>query len=139
MKTCVYLPRVEPLFPLVLWHSCSQAQLAFNAKRSGGSSSARPPGRGVSHRANSYSYENLYNIVIFRFMKFAYVAQAHLLPSPCGFFFVFRCRISFLLVSSLFCQWLLCSCDFGVFVKRGELQSFYSTILPPRKILHICF
>ena len=39
MKAYVPPPRVESLFALVLWSSCAQALLAFNAKCSGGSSS----------------------------------------------------------------------------------------------------
>ena len=39
MKPCVHPPRVESVFPPVLWSSCTQAPLAFKAKCSGGSSS----------------------------------------------------------------------------------------------------
>ena len=42
-----------------------------------------------------------------------------LFPSHFGFFFVFGYRLSFLVGSSLFCQWLFRSCDFGVFMKGG--------------------
>ena len=38
-RPCVYSPRVESLFPPVLWSSCDQVLLAFKAKCSGGSSS----------------------------------------------------------------------------------------------------
>ena len=39
MKACVHPSRMESLFPTVLWISCAQALLVFNAKYSGGSSS----------------------------------------------------------------------------------------------------
>ena len=38
MKPCVCPPRVESLFPLVLWSTCTLASLAFKAKWSGDSS-----------------------------------------------------------------------------------------------------
>ena len=37
VKSCVHPPRMESLFPPVLWSSCTQALLAFKAKCSGGS------------------------------------------------------------------------------------------------------
>ena len=37
MKDCVYLSRIRSLFLPVLWSSCAQVPLAFNAKCSGGS------------------------------------------------------------------------------------------------------
>lgn len=55
-------------------------------------------------------------------MGFAYIMKVLLLPSHCGFFFVFRCRISFSEVSPFFVD--DCSavgCDFGVFMSGGEL------------------
>ena len=39
VKTCVYPPRMEFLFPPVLWSSCIEAPLAFKIKCSVGSSS----------------------------------------------------------------------------------------------------
>ena len=62
-------------------------------------------------------------------MGFDYVAKAFLLPSCCGFF-VSEFEVSFLVSSSLFvngCSAI--SCDFDVFMRGGELKSFYSTIL----------
>ena len=62
---------------------------------------------------------------------FGFLMKAPLLPSHYGFVFVFGCRISFLVGSSLFLL-MVCSavsCDFGVFVRGGELKSFYSAIL----------
>lgn len=52
------------------------------------------------------------------------VSQVHpLLPSRCASFFVFGCRISFLVGSSLFLI-NVCSviCDLGVLVRGGELK-----------------
>ena len=61
-------------------------------------------------------------------MGFAYIMKAPLLPSCCGFF-AFRCNFFFFfVVSSLFCFWFFYSCDFGVFMRGGELKS-YSAIL----------
>ena len=59
---------------------------------------------------------------------FDYVTKESLQQPRCGFFFVFECKISFLVSSSLFsnsCSAV--SCDFGVFVRGGELKS-YSTL-----------
>ena len=64
-------------------------------------------------------------------MGFDFIVIAPLLPSHCGFFFLFGCRVSFLVGSSVFlvdgCSAV--SCDFGVFVRMRELPSFYSAIL----------
>ena len=58
------------------------------------------------------------------------IEKAPLLPSRCGRFFVFGSRISFWLGSSLFSvNSLAVSCDFGVFMRAGELRSFYPFIL----------
>ena len=57
-------------------------------------------------------------------MGFVYIMKAPLLPSCYGFF-----RMSFLLVFSLFVDdYSEVSCDFGVFMSGGELESFYSTV-----------
>ena len=63
-------------------------------------------------------------------MGFDYITNVPLLLSCCGFFLVFGCRISCLVGSSLFVDGCSAvSCDFGVFVRGGELKSFYSAIL----------
>ena len=64
-------------------------------------------------------------------MGFDYIMKAPLLLSHRGFFFVFGCKISFLVGSSLFCQWLFSSCDFGLFMRGGELKSSYFAIFSP--------
>ena len=118
MKTCARPPRVQSLFPPVLWSSCTQAPRAFKAKCSGGSSSwcqtlmlgSLTWGSGLS-----FLCENLCDIIIFQFVGHPpdgyriYVAKAPLLPSLCGFFFVFEYKISFLVDASLFCWWLVSS------------------------------
>ena len=46
------------------------------------------------------------------------VTRAHILPSYCGSFFVFECKISFLVFQSFFivgCS--VVSCDFGIFAR----------------------
>lgn len=55
-------------------------------------------------------------------MGFAYILKVPILPSPCGFFFAFGCRIS---VFGSFQLLVL----IVVFVRGGELKSFYPTIL----------
>ena len=63
-------------------------------------------------------------------MGFDFIAIVPLVPSPCGFFFVFGCRVSFHSFQSVFVDGCSAvSCDFGVYVRRGELTSFYSAIL----------
>ena len=66
-------------------------------------------------------------------MGFDFIAVLPLLLPCCGFFFVFRHRVSFLVGSSVFfvggCSAV--SCTFGASVRRHELMSFYSAILPP--------
>lgn len=60
-------------------------------------------------------------------MWFAYNVKP-LLPSPCGFFFVFGCLILFF--QTFFvnnCSEI--SCNFSFFLREGEVKSFYSTIL----------
>ena len=71
-------------------------------------------------------------------MGFVFIAIMPLLPSHCGFFFVFGCRVSFLVGPVLFVVVVVdgcsaVSCDFGISVRRGQLTSFYSAILqiPP--------
>ena len=61
-------------------------------------------------------------------MGFDYIMSVPLLPSCCDFFFVFGCRISFLVSSSLFYCYSAVSCDFGVLMGGGEHKVFYSAI-----------
>ena len=64
---------------------------------------------------------------------FDIIVIASLLPYYCGFFFVFGCRVSLLVGSSVLFvivvdDCLAVSCDFGVLLRRGEHMSFYSTV-----------
>ena len=53
-----------------------------------------------------------------------------LTPSPCDFFLVSECKISYLVGSSLsFGGCSAVSCDFVILGRGGELRSFYSAIL----------
>ena len=63
-------------------------------------------------------------------MEFDFIAIAPLLLSCCGFFVFFGCKVSFLVgFSNFFVDgFSAVSCDFGVFVRRGGLMSFYSAI-----------
>ena len=78
--------------------------------------------------------KSICTIVIFQFVVCLlgvygvclYQESAPLL-SCCGFL-SFGCRLLFLVVSRLFCLWLFSSCDFGVFMRGGKLESFYSVI-----------
>ena len=140
MKTCVHPSWVEPLFPPNPWSFCTQAPLVFNAKCSRGSSSyCHIPrfgnltwGLGLSHL-----WESLSNIAIFQSMGhplgqygIACMMKVPFLWSHCGVCFVFRGRIYFLVSSSLFCWCLFSiSCNFGVFMKGGELESLCASIL----------
>ena len=81
---------------------------------------------------------HLFSLIIFQFivtclvaMWFDFIMVVPFLPSYCGLFFVFGCRVSFLVGSSIFLvnSWTV-SCDFIVFVRRDEFMSFYSSILP---------
>ena len=59
------------------------------------------------------------------------------LPSRCGLHFVFWSIKSFcfLIASSLFVEgYSAVGCDFIAFIREGELQSFYSTILIPHML-----
>ena len=114
VKTCACPARVESLFPPVLWSSCTQAPLTSKAKCSGGSSSqCQTPRLGSLKWGSELSllWENLCDIIISSLwvahlasMGFDYIVNVLLLPSCCDFFFVFGCRISFLVGSSLFCR-----------------------------------
>ena len=119
MKPCVHPPRVESLFPPVVWSSCTQVPLAFKPKCSEGSSSQCQTPRLESLTWGSdlsLLWENLCDIIIFQLlvshpvgMALDYIMNVPLLLSCCGFFFVFGCGISFLVGSSLFCRWLFSS------------------------------
>ena len=95
----------------------------------------------------SLLWENFCGIIIFQFMNFPhsrygiwfYCFWEPLFPSCCSLFFVFGCRVSFFFFLNrfqCFFGWcLFISCYRGVFIRRGELTSFYSAILSPQKLV----
>ena len=112
MKSCVHPPRVETLFPLVPWCSCTQALLAFNTRCSGRSSQCQIPRHGNLTWGSELTllWENFYNRVCFQSVGcpsggygIVYIMKMPLLPSRCGFFSVFGYRVPFLVVFSIFC------------------------------------
>ena len=109
--------RVEYLFPLVLWCSCTQAPLAFKAKCSGGfTSQSQHPQAGEPD-----------------------VGLRILTLSCCGFSFVVGCRLSFLVGSSLL-YWRLFSKLVVILVFSWEevsSRSFYSAIFVSN-LLNVC-
>ena len=120
VKACVCPPRVESLFPqscggaLALKHHWLSKPNALGAP----SPNTRPLGLGAWCGAqNSYSCGRTSVIELFSSlwvarlagMGFDYIAKAPLLLSRCGFLFVFGCKVSFLVGSSLFCWWLFSS------------------------------
>lgn len=63
-------------------------------------------------------------------MGFDFTTVVPLLPTYCGFSFIFECMVSFLVDSTLFvngCSAVIC--EFDVSVRRGEPTSFCSVIL----------
>lgn len=72
-------------------------------------------------------------------MGFDCIMKVPLLSSCCGFFFVFGCMITSLIGSSLlyFDGYSAVSFHFGVFMRGGELKSFYSAILLSRGVDHM--
>ena len=112
VKLCVYPPGVESVFPSVLWSSCTQTQLAIKAKCSRGSSSpCQIPRLGNLTSGSELSLlgENLCEVIIIQqFLGHPpggngiwLFYKTPFLPSHCSFFFVFVCRICFL-VGSIF-------------------------------------
>ena len=87
----------------------------------------------------SLQWDNLWDRVIFSLwvthpagMGFDYIVKVPLLPSHCGSFFIFGCRISFMVGSRVFLSIVvqqLVSCDFGAFM-RGE-KVISSPATPP--------
>ena len=91
LKPCVHPLRMEYLFPTVLWSSCAQALLAFNAKCSGGSSSQyQTPSLGNLMWGSELSllWRSLCDTVIFQSVGhliggygIAYISKVPFLPS----------------------------------------------------------
>ena len=70
VRVRVYPPRVESLFPPVLWSSCNQATVAFKDKCSGGSSQCQTPRLGSLMWGSEVSllWENFCDIIILQFV-----------------------------------------------------------------------
>ena len=135
MYPCVHPPRVESLFPSVLWSSftqpyCLQSQMLWGFLLQ---IQTLRLGNLTWGSELSLMLGNLCDAIIFQCVGHPLsgygICSYCLFPSHFGFFFVFGYRLSFLVGSSLFCQWLFRSCDFGVFMKGGWAKSFYSAIL----------
>ena len=140
-ETLCVPPRVEFLFPPVLWNSCNQTPLAFKARFSGVSSS-----RCQTLRLGSLTWglelsllwENFCDIIIFQFVgrppSMYEIWSYHSCTPPTVSLWLLLC----LWMSGIFFGRFQCSfvdgcsavsCDFGVSVRRSELMSFYSAIL----------
>lgn len=112
VKPCVCSLRMESLFTQGLWSYCTQDPLVFRAKCSGRSSSwcqTLMLGNLVWGSELSLLWEYVSDTVIFQFVGYppsrcgiySYHQSAPL--AHCGIFFVFGCKIVFLVVASLFC------------------------------------
>ena len=109
---CVCPPRVESLFPPDLSKSCHQIPLAFKIWFSGNSSSCcQTPRLGSLTQGSepSCQWVDFCGIIVLHLwvthpavMGFDFIVIVPLLPSHCGFSFVFGCGISFLVSSSVF-------------------------------------
>ena len=101
MRPCVHLPRVQFLFPPVLHNFFSQSPLSFKDRFSGDSSfccHALRLWRSTWGSELSLPWKNFFGILIFQSVshlpgmkRFDFIMIAPLLPSLCGFFFVFGC------------------------------------------------
>ena len=98
----VHPPRVE--FPHPVWFSsCAQVPLAFKVKCLWASypNVQAQDWENWCRAQNSYSYGRTSAIVLQTLslpmwgMGYCYIASVPFLQSPCGFFFVSECRISF--------------------------------------------
>ena len=146
---CVCPPRVEFLFLSTLWSSCDQAPLTFQSQvlwgllfpvlepQSGG------PYMGLW---TLLQWESLCDIIIFQFGSFTcWVCDLIVLWMHPSFHLVVASSLS-LDVEHLFWEvWVFLvdgysavSCDFGVFVREGELKSFYSTIYSQTSKKKVC-
>ena len=141
-RFCLCPPRVESLFPPVLWKSWNQIPLAGKVRFSGdsqslcqilrlgslmwGPESSQQWGSGGTSLVLLFSRLWVTHLVG---MGFDFILFAPLQPSCCWFFFVFGHRVSFSggfqhpPVDGCFTT----SCDFGALAGEDERTSFYST------------
>ena len=144
---CLYPPRLESLFPSALWKSYNRIPLAFKIRFPGDSQfplldpqSGKPD---VGFRT-FITVENFFDLLFsslwvahkLAVTEFDFIMIATLLPSHCGFFFVFGCWISG--------WWILpvdscstASWDFGA-LAEDECMPFYSVILNRKLELPNC-
>ena len=104
-RFCLCPPRLKYLFPLVLWKSCNQIPLAFKVRFPGDSQSLCQIARleaccGVQnlHNSGRTSLVLLFSSLWVTYpagMGFDFIVIVLLLPSCCGFFFVFGHGVSF--------------------------------------------
>ena len=149
-RPCVYHLRVEFLFPSeFLWNSAIKLHWSSKSDSLGAShplsdSKAWKPAVGLRTFTPVgellwYNYFPVCGLPTWQVRDLILSWLYPLLSSHCTFF-VFGCRVSFLVGSRmfllLFCQYLFSSCDFGVFVRSSELMSFYSAILLASPLRH---
>ena len=141
-------PRVESLFPQVLWKSCNQIILAFKVRFPEDSQPFLPDPQSEEPDVGSRTFNSgRTSLVLFFFslwithlagIRFDFIVIAPLLPSCCNFSFVFEPEVSFF--GGFQCPSVdghsTASCDFRGFAE-DEHTSFYSTIL--NKSLHIIY
>ena len=111
-KICVLPLRVESLFSLVLWSPCDQPHWPSMPNALGFLLPMPEPRFGRLKPLTPVGELLWYNYCPFcgsPTQELDYTTKAPLQLSCYGFFFVFVCRISFLVGSSLFCQWLFSS------------------------------
>ena len=137
VKSCVHPPRVESLFFPVL-HSIPtslQSQILWGLLLPVLDPQAGKPDWGselsLTSRTSVIQLFSSLWVTPLAGRGFDYIPKSPLLPSPYGFFFVFGCKLSFLVDSSLFFPngSSAINCDFGVFVRGGVYKSFYYIIL----------
>ena len=98
-RFCVCPPSLgKPLFPLVLWKSCNQIPLGFKVRVPGD----RQAGKPTWGSEPSQHRENIFGIIVLIFVGhppsghgIRFCHDCTLLPSCCGFFFVFGCGVPF--------------------------------------------
>ena len=103
-RFCLHPPRLESLFPPVLWKSYNQIPLVFKAKFPSGSQYLCwiPKLRILMWGSEpSQLWENFFGIIVLQFvghltgMRFDFNLIVPFLLSHCGYFFVFRHGTSF--------------------------------------------
>ena len=150
-KFCLCPPKLESLLPPVLWKSYNQILLALEARFPWDSQSVcQIPRLGSLTWCSEPSQQckKFFSITVLQSvshppasMGFDFIMIVPLLPSCCGFFFVFGLRLSFFggfqhpPVDS--CS--IASCNFGALTGGDERTYFYSAILSPKWIIYFLF